>query len=605
MELNPQQQAAAQFKSGIASCLAVPGSGKTLTMTSRIANLVREYNVPPDTILALTFTRNAAKSMRDKLKELLNDEFRRVTLSTIHSWAMWLLNEEGRTFDLLHGKEQLRFIRGIMKKHRVVTRPALILREINLAKNHLLSPQEMRELNPDDFLMNQIADVYESYEAEKKKKFLLDFNDLLWEAIKLLRNSDIREKYQQVFQHILVDEYQDTNPAQMELLKNLVGNNHGSSFYVTGDDWQSIYSFTGANVSNILNFQNMYPESTQFILNMNYRSTPEILDACVNLIKHNVKKIDKDLNTHNTNGRPVIVIEAANEDDEAVQIVNEIKNLCLEYSYNDIAILYRANSQSRVIEEALAKHDIPYHIENGMTFFEKYEVKPLLDYLKLIQDPNSPEGDDALKSIINIPNRYIGRRFIGQLEEFMHHDRLYAALKKMPVEVPYLKANIREFTRMVDSLVKRKDDIEPVDMIRMIRDTTEYDKWVMEDEIPSPDDDKLESLDQLQMVAAKYHDIPSLLNYTDSFRQQNRKSDDGISLKTIHAAKGLEFPVVFCIGLVDGILPNCQSDVEEERRVAFVAISRAMRLLYLSYSTTRRGKPAVISPFLEEILGKK
>jgi len=345
--------------------------------------------------------------------------------------------------------------------------------------------------------------------------------------------------------------------------------------------------------------------STQFILNMNYRSTPEILDACVNLIKHNVKKIDKDLNTHNTNGRPVIVIEAANEDDEAVQIVNEIKNLCLEYSYNDIAILYRANSQSRVIEEALAKHDIPYRIENGMTFFEKYEVKPLLDYLKLIQDPNSSDGDDALKSIINIPNRYIGRRFIGQLEEFAHHEGLYAALKKMPVEVPYLKANIREFTRMVDSLVKRKDDIEPVDMIGMIRDTTEYDKWVMEDEIPSPDDDKLESLDQLQMVAAKYHDIPSLLNYTDSFRQQNRKSDDGISLMTIHKAKGLEFPVVFCIGLVDGILPNCQGDIEEERRIAFVGISRAMRLLYLSYSTTRRGKPAVISPFLEEILGKK
>jgi DNA helicase-2/ATP-dependent DNA helicase PcrA len=209
MELNAQQLAASKFKTGIASVLAVPGSGKTLTMTNRIANLIQEYRVPPESILALTFTRNAAKTMQNKLKTILNDELPRVTLSTIHAWAMWLLKEEGKTFDLLHGKEQLRFIRAIMRKHRVVMPPAMILREINLAKNNLILPEEMKGLYPGDFTMNKIITVYETYEKEKQKKFLMDFNDLLWEACKLLQSHpEIREKYQSMFQHILVDEYQ-------------------------------------------------------------------------------------------------------------------------------------------------------------------------------------------------------------------------------------------------------------------------------------------------------------------------------------------------------------------------------------------------------------
>jgi DNA helicase-2/ATP-dependent DNA helicase PcrA len=275
MQLNEQQLAASKFKSGIASVLAVPGSGKTLTMTNRIANLIQEYHVPPETILALTFTRNAAKSMKDKLKAIINGTFSKVTLTTIHAWAMWLLKEEGETFNLLHGKEQLRFIRAIMKKHRVTVRPAFIIHEINLAKNNLITPAIMKEQYPGDTMMQKVAEVYETYEKEKKKKFLMDFNDLLWEANHLLKNQpDIREKYQRIFQHVLVDEYQDTNRAHLELFKNLVGDNHGSSFYVTGDDWQSIYSFTGATVSNILNFRDMYPGSLQFILDMNYRSTP-------------------------------------------------------------------------------------------------------------------------------------------------------------------------------------------------------------------------------------------------------------------------------------------------------------------------------------------
>ena len=607
MQLNEQQLAASRFRSGIASVLAVPGSGKTLTMTNRIANLINEYRVPPESILALTFTRNAAKTMKEKLQSILNGTASRVTLSTIHSWAMWLLKEEGKTFDLLHGKEQLRFIRSIMRKYKMTVSPGTILKEINLAKNNLITPEVMKDLYPGDFQMQKISAIYDAYEKEKQKKFLMDFNDLLWEACRLLRNRpEIREKYQRMFQHILIDEFQDTNPAQMELLKNLVGNNHGSSFYVTGDDWQSIYAFTGATVSNILNFQQMYPGSHQFILEMNYRSTPQILQACINLIRHNVKKIDKSLNTHNPDGQQVMVIEASNEEDEATRIVAEIMDLVKEYPFRQMAVLYRANSQSRVVEEVLSKNKIPYHIENGMTFYEKPEVKALLDYLRLIHDPHSPEGDDALKSILNIPNRYIGKRFIAQLEAYADHQgNLYQVLKKMPVDVPYLRKNIREFTQLIDSLIKRKDNIEPAEMLIMIRESLDYDTWITEDDVPRPDDNLIANINQLQMAAAKYQTIPALLNYTDSFKEHNRKSEDGVSLMTIHKAKGLEFPIVFCIGFVDGVLPNQQGDIEEERRIAFVGISRAMQLLYLSYSTSYLGRGVKTSPFLEEILGKR
>jgi DNA helicase-2/ATP-dependent DNA helicase PcrA len=392
----------------------------------------------------------------------------------------------------------------------------------------------------------------------------------------------------------------------MALLEKLVGGNHGSSFYVTGDDWQSIFSFTGADVSNILNFKDMYPQSHQFILDTNYRSTPQILAACLNLIKHNVKKIDKELNTHNENGQEVMIIEGTNEEDEATKIVDEIQLLQAEYPYRDIAILYRANSQSLVIEEALLKRKIPYHIENGMTFYEKPEVKALLDYLRLIHDPNSTEGDDALKSALFIPNRYVSRRFISQIEEYAGSNKhLYQVLKTMPVDIPYLRNNIRNFIRLIDSMMEIKDMTEPSEMIMMLRGALNYDKWITDNNEQRPDDDLIANLDQLQMAAAKYHDIPSLLNYTDSFREQRQGSDDGVSLMTVHKAKGLEFTVVFVIGFVDGVLPNAMGDIEEERRVAFVGISRAMKLLYLSYSSKHMGKAAKVSPFLAEILGKK
>ena len=607
IELNKKQKTAAEFKNGIASVVAVPGSGKTLTMTYRIGNLVNS-GVPPESILGLTFTRNAAQAMREKLTPVLNDQASRVNLSTIHSFCHSLLRNEGRHFEILHGKEQIRFIRKIMKKHRIRNVPlGLVVREIGLAKNNLISVEEFINLYEGDDTMLKIAAVYESYEDEKRKKLLMDFNDLLIETYTLLNeDKEVRKKYQQTYKHILVDEFQDTNPAQMQILNLLVNGENGASYWICGDDWQSIYAFTGASVSNILNFKKAYPRSKQFILDTNYRSTPQILGACLNLIQYNIRKIDKSLNTNNDDGDQVMVIEASNEEDEALKIVNEIKELAVGgYRHKDIAVLYRANNQSQPVEEAFSKHHVPYHIENGTNFYQRTEVKILLDYLRFINNPISDEGDDALRCIINIPNRYIGRRFINELEDYSGKKdvHLYPGLKSMSIKVPYLRHNVKKFIDIVEPLIRDAKKIEPAEMIYLLREGLDYDRYITEDDIQSPDDSKIANIDQLQIAANKYHDIQALLNYTETFKEELSNDKNGVSLMTIHKSKGLEFPVVFVIGFVEGILPHKNGDIEEERRIAFVGLSRAMRLLYLSYSQKYMNRSVKKSTFLDEILG--
>ena len=378
-------------------------------MMERIGILVTEYGIPPEHILGLTFTRNAADEMRSRLVPVLGDLSSRVRLSTIHSFCLHLLKVEGRVFEILSGKEQLVFIKNVMKRLRVKDLTVgTVLREISLAKNNIIDPYEFWALFDGDKTMMQIADIYQAYDEAKVTKMLLDFDDLLLEAYYLLRdNEEVREKYQGSFQSIMVDEFQDTNPVQFEILRLLIrenGNPDPSSFWVAGDDHQAIYSFTGASVGNILNFQSMFPGSRQFILDLNYRSTPQILRACQNLIQFNVKQIHKDLKTDNPDGDDVVVLEASNEQTEALGVVNEIVDLIERrgYQYSDIAVLYRCNFQSRYCEEAFMQAKIPYHIQNGTTFYDRWEVRCLLNYLRVINSPDSDEGDEAL---IEYPQR--------------------------------------------------------------------------------------------------------------------------------------------------------------------------------------------------------
>ena len=614
-ELNPKQRKAAQFKDGIAAVIAVPGSGKTRTMMERIGILVNEYGIPPEHILGLTFTRNAADEMRSRLVPVLGDLSSRVRLSTINSFCLYLLKVEGEVFDILSGKEQLVFVRNVMKRLRVkdIT-VGTVLREISLAKNNIIDPVEFKDLFYGDKTMMQIANIYQTYDEAKSNKMLLDFDDLLLEAYYLLRdNEDVRAKYQGSFQSIMVDEFQDVGPCQFELLRLLInedGKRNQSSFWVAGDDAQAIYSFTGASVGNIINFQSMFPGSRQFILDLNYRSTPQILRACQNLIRFNIKQIHKDLNTDNSDGHDVVVLEASNEETEALGVVNEIVDLVERrgYQYNDIAVLYRANFQSRYVEEAFLQNKIPYHIQNGQTFYDRWEVRCLLNYLRVINAPDSDEGDEALTNILNVPVRYVSNKVKDQLRVYCKERNLhlYQGLKSMIISVPYVRKLIKELVAFMDPLIENAENMEPVQVIRQIRNTFDYDRFIVDEDIPSVDDVKISNINQLQLAAARYSTIGAFLEYTDSFQDETVSDDrSGVSLMTVHKAKGLEFPVVFVIGLVEGLMPSGKGNLEEERRICFVAMSRAMYLLFLSFPLNYLGQPAKKSPFLDEALGNR
>ncbi len=613
-QLNPKQRAAAQFKDGIAAVIAVPGSGKTRTMMERIGILVNDYGIAPEHILGLTFTRNAAEEMRLRLVPVLGELSTRVRLSTIHSFCLHLLKVEGQVFEILSGKEQLIFIKNVIKGMRARDLTVgTVLREISLAKNNLIDPVEFRAMFIGDRTMMRIADIYQAYDEAKSTKMLLDFDDLLVETYHLLcGNDDVREKYQGSFQCILVDEFQDTNPVQFEILRLLIrdnGNPDPSSFWVAGDDHQSIYSFIGASVGNILNFQSMFPGSQQFILDLNYRSTPQILTACRNLIRHNVKQIHKDLKTENSDGADVVVLEASNEETEALGLVNEIVDLVERrgYEYSDIAVLYRANFQSRYVEEAFLQNKIPYHIQNGQSFYDRYEVRCLLDYMRVINCPDSDEGDEALLNILNVPVRYVSNALKDQLKVYCRQRGIhyYQGLKSMLITVPYVRKLVKELVGFLDPLIESVETLQPAQAIYQIRAVFDYDRFIVDEDIPSPDDVKINNINQLQLAATRYLSIRSFLEYTDTFQDETVGDDkQGVSLMTVHKAKGLEFPVVFVIGLVEGLMPSGKGNLEEERRICFVAISRAMQLLFLSHPLSYLGQPSKKSLFLDEILGK-
>ncbi len=607
--LNEKQKQAAEFMFGTASVIAVPGSGKTLTMAARIGYLVRS-GISPKKILGLTFTRNAAGEMRDKLRPVLGDQTASVTLSTIHSFCHRLLKEEGRRFTILYGKRQIYLISKIIRKLDIgVVPPGIALREISLAKSRLIDYEKYISLHQKDDIMNRVGQVYQVYELEKQKRFMLDFDDLLVEVHGLLKTSeDKRFTYQELYSHILVDEFQDTNPAQMEILNLLARNSDGSSFWVCGDDCQSIFGFTGADVDNILSFGELYPASVQFILDINYRSTPQILKACQDLIDHNQRKIDKTLNTINSDGDKVTVLCAISETDEANSVVAEIMNLvgARGFEYRDIAVLYRANTQSRAFEEAFSKHRIPYRIESESSFYNRFEVNIILNYLRLIHNPDSFDGDEALKAIINIPNRYIGHSFIQDLDSFAEAKgfHLLPALKIFPVGPQYLKQAVDGFIKFIDTLIISKKVMEPVDLIHLIREHLNIDKYLAE-ETGDVVEESLENLDQLQTTAGNYEDLGDFLDHVHAVSSHSFHNENGVTLSTVHKAKGLEFPVVFVIGMVEGIMPNVKGDLEEERRIAFVAMSRAMKKLYLSYPLSYQGRTAQKSSFIIEAINER
>jgi len=612
-DLTTEQLKAAEFKDGICAVIAVPGSGKTRVLTSRIGILVNDHGVAPENILGLTFTKNAAEEMQTRLVDILGDKSERIRLSTLHSFAFFLLKREGFVFEIVSGKEQLILIKKVMKQLKIKDLTVgTVLREISLAKNNLIFIDEFRELFVDDKTMMKIADIYEQYDELKFKKLLLDFDDLLVQSYILLRdNKKIRDNYQDMFNSILIDEFQDTNPVQLEILKLLIRENpENSSFFVVGDDHQAIFSFAGASLGNILNFKAIFPNAEQYILELNFRSTKTIVQACSNLAMHFKRQIHKQFKTNNIEGEEVIVLESSNEMTEALALVREITDLVERkgYAYNEIAVLYRANFQSLYPEEAFLQNKIPFYIQGGQNFYTRREVKILLDYLRVINDPDSDEADDALLNILNAPVRYISNKSKSELKEFCSKKdiHLYQGLKETRFDTPFIRKNIREFITFMDAMIESVHTFRPSELLKFLRNNLDYDRFIVDEDLPTIDDVLIENLNHLQLSAARYDDIKSFLEYTDTFDETSvSENKDGVTLMTIHKSKGLEFRVIFVIGLVETLLPSAKGNIEEERRTCFVAISRAMNLLFLSYPLSYLNQPSKKSIFIDEILGNK
>jgi DNA helicase II / ATP-dependent DNA helicase PcrA len=611
--LTPEQLKAAESTNSIVAVIAVPGSGKTKTMMERIGILVNNHGISPENILGLTFTKNAAEEMKLRLVEVLGEQSERVHLSTIHSFCYYLLKREGFVFEIVSGKEQLILMKTVMKQLKIKDITiGTVLREISLAKNNLIDVEEFRALFTGDKTMLKIADIYERYDEIKDKKMLLDFDDLLIQTYELLKSDMVtRDKYLEMFQSILVDEYQDTNPVQLSLLKLLISRDQkNSSFWVCGDDHQSIYGFAGASVGNIINFKTMFPLSEQFILDLNFRSTQKIVQACSNLACHFKRQVHKEFKTDNIEGDDVIVLESSNEMTESLALVNEINDLVERkgYEYSDIAVLYRANFQSLYPEESFLQNKIPFHIQGGQNFYTRREVKILLDYLRVINDPMTEVADESLLNILNAPVRYVSNKSKAELKEYCAKKdiHLYQGLKETKLDTPFVRKNIREFITFMDPLIDVVDTLAPSELLKMLRNNLDYDRFILDEDLPTIDDIVVENLNQLLLSAARYNDIQSFLEYTDSFDDSSISEDaDGVSLMTIHKSKGLEFKVVFLVGLVENLLPSAKGNIEEERRVCFVAISRAMNLLFLSYPLSYLGQPTKKSVFFDEILGTK
>ncbi len=611
--LTSEQLKAAESKNSIVAVIAVPGSGKTKTMMERIGILVNKYGISPENILGLTFTRNAADEMKSRLVEVLGERSERVHLSTIHSFCYYLLKREGFVFEIVSGKEQLILIKEVLKQLKIKDLTiGTVLREISLAKNNLISVEEFRELFEGDKTMLKIADIYESYDQMKDRKMLLDFDDLLIHTYELLKNGNsIREKYLEMFNSVLIDEFQDTNPVQLEILKLLITENQDhSSFWVCGDDHQSIYGFAGASVGNILNFKTMFPLSEQFILDLNFRSTKKIVQACSNLANHFKRQIHKDFKTNNAQGEDVIVLESSNENTEALSLVNEIADLIERrgFDYREISVLYRCNFQSLPVEEAFLQNKIPFYIQGGQNFYSRREVKILLDYLRVINDPESDQGDESILNILNTPVRYISNAVKSELKEYCQREgiHLYQGLKSGNLGSAFIRKNIREFISFLDPLILSVDTYGPSEILKSIRNNLDYDRFILDQDLPSIDDVVIQNLDQLQLSAARYKDIDSFLKYVDTFEDTPSCEDkNGVQLMTIHKSKGLEFRAVFVIGMVENLLPSAKGNLEEERRICFVAISRAMELLFLSYPLSYLNVQSRKSLFIDEILGNK
>lgn len=627
--LNPSQQEAARRTEGALLIIAGPGSGKTRTLTHRIAYLLATGQAEPWHILAITFTNKAAREMRERVMDLVGHERGKgMAIGTFHSMFARVMRRDGERigyssdFSIYDTDDGQRVLRDLMSRFGIdpkQVKPRSVQHMISSAKNRMLSPAafEREAATP---LQIKAAELYGPYQEELRRANALDFDDLLLKPIQLFeQHADVLEKYQRRWKYIHVDEYQDTNKAQYRLAR-MLSQSHGN-LCVVGDDAQSIYAFRGADISNILSFQQDNPDAETVRLEQNYRSTQKIVKLADSIIRNNTRQLEKTLWTENADGDPIILMESLSERDEAQKVERRIRDVQVRLGllYRDFAVLYRTNAQSRSLEDALRRGNIPYRVVGGVSFYQRQEIKDALAYLKLLVNPNDVA---SLRRVINKPTRGIGGKSQSILFEYAARESLPAwdALDRVDFTGLPARASkaVARFRDMIASF-RAKVDAEPADVVakgliqasglleELRRDNTPENlmRWENIQELLNAIAEFSESQGEEGTLGAFMQEV-SLLTDAD----QSDGSDNRVTLMTLHASKGLEFPTVFLTGLEDGLFPlqmatEDPDELEEERRLLYVGATRAEKLLFLSFARSRyrygEQQPAIRSRFLDEI----
>ena len=626
-ELNDKQYEAVVNTKGPCLVIAGAGSGKTKVLTHKIAYIMQEENAKPWDILAITFTNKAANEMKERIANLVGDNVKDMWVGTFHSICVRILRRFidrigfDTSFIIFDTSDQKTLIKNCLKDLAIddkLFNERSVQSEISNAKNDMLEPFQYTAKAMGDYRKEKIATVYELYQKRLKENNAIDFDDIINYTIKILmENPDVLEYYSNKFKYVLVDEYQDTNKAQFTLITLLASKN--GNITVVGDNDQGIYSFRGADISNILNFEKDFPGTKIIKLEQNYRCTGNILKAANAVIKNNEVKYAKKLWTENEIGKLPKVYLADNEYDEGSYIVEQIEHLKREkyYKYSDFAILYRMNTQSRAIEVIFRRENIPYKIIGGLKFYERKEIKDIIAYLRLIQNTSD---NLSLKRIINEPKRGIGKTSLDSIEELANNEgiSMYKIIKdaqQYGLNRIYLKS--RDFINVIEELRQKQKDLTISELIKLTLKKTGY-MQALKDEKTIEAENRIENLDEFLTVAIEFEEqfaentlAEFLEGITLSSDLDNmEETEDSVTLMTLHSAKGLEFPVVFLVGMEEGIFPGYKSigepkELEEERRLCYVGITRAKENLFLTCSKKRTifGSTScnAVSRFLKEI----
>lgn len=596
--------------------VAGPGSGKTRVITNRIAYLNQHVGIRPGRIAAVTFTNRAAREMRNRLTALMGDGAQRLTAGTFHALCASILRRDGEVigippdYVIMDDEDQMNLIKQSMEQLQLDPKrfpPRSLLSAISRAKSQLLGPDALAA-KADGYYDEVVHRVFAAYQASLARSHGVDFDDLLGKAVELFRRApEVRDRWQERFVHFMVDEFQDTNTAQYEIARLLAGKYRNLA--VVGDPDQSIYSWRNADIRNILSFKKDYPDATIVALSQNYRSTSTILDAARHVIRANSQRIEQELFTENGQGVPIRIADTYSEEEEAQEVIREVQRLTEHESVNlrDCVVTYRVNAQSRALEEACLRHGMPYKIVGGVRFYQRREVKDLICYLRLLENPFD---EVSLTRIINVPTRGIGKRTVDELLAWANSLDVpaYTALQLLQddAERPSSfdlrqKRQLGGFLALLNGLGELKAEMELPQLIDEVLEQSGLRRAILESDDPDAED-RLENLRELRGLSAEFADAPAEESLSAFLERIALVSDQDVldedeqqylTLITLHQIKGLEFPVVFITGMEDGVLPHMRSiddpdQLEEERRIAYVGMTRARERLYLFRSLRRR-----------------